>query len=325
MNTNSTSHIGSRKTVIVGAGYVGSTIAYALGLRDIAREIILIDSKSEKASAEAWDIRHGIPNMGTADLRMGTYSDCEDAELIIITAGRNRQPGETRVDLASDNAAILFKIISSIRPHYSGSIVVLVSNPVDVLTQLTREWLDAPAEAIFGTGCMLDTSRFIRAIADYTQLSTGVVSGYIAGEHGDQQVPIWSSVTIGAIPIVQYCRDAHLVWDDEIKNRIAQTTRNMGAEIIQRKGRTHFGIATCASQLADAVLNQRPMIASVSVPMSGEYGFEKIALSVPCVIGPSGVQRIIVDTWDPFEQRAFRDSALAMTDHMRNIHTYITA
>lgn len=300
--------IGNRKVVIIGAGFVGSSIAYALALRDIAREIVLIDIDKKKCAGEACDIRHGIPSMGTADLYAGDYSDCADSDLIVITAGRNRRPGETRLDMASENTKIMESVVDSIKQYYTRGCILIVSNPVDILTQKVTEWMKLPDGMVFGSGCILDTSRFIRCVADYLELSTGVINGYLVGEHGDNQVPVWSKLVVSGIPIEEYCLEVQIPWNDEVKVRIAEKTRSMGTEIIKAKGKTHYGIATSVCFIADAIINQRPTIASVSSQLMGEHGVRGVSLSVPSVIGPGGVQQRIREKWAPDEYRGFFDA-----------------
>ncbi len=310
---------GNRKVSIIGAGYVGASIAYALALKDVAREIVLIDVNHEKTDGEAKDIRHGLPNMGTADLYAGDYSDCEDCDLIIITAGRGRKPGETRLDLANENAKIMKTVVEGIRKYYTRGILLIISNPVDVLTFKATEWMGLPNGMVFGSGCMLDSSRFVRSVADYVGLSTGVVNGYVIGEHGDNQIPLWSRVTVGGIPIAKYCEEAGLEWTDKMRNEIAEKTKMMGTQIIAAKGRTHYGIATCVCQLADAIVNQRPTICSVSSVLMGEHGCREVALSVPSVVGPMGVQQRIREKWTPEEYRGFFDAVETVRKTIRNI------
>lgn len=300
--------IGNRKVVIVGAGYVGSSIAYALALRDIAREIVLIDIDKDKCVGEAYDIRHGISSMGIADVYAGDYADCADSDLIIITAGRNRKPGETRLDMASENTRIIKSVVDSIKEYYTRGCILIVSNPVDIITQKVTDWMQLPDGMVFGTGCILDTSRFIRCVADYLELSTGVINGYIIGEHGDNQVPIWSKLVISGIPIEKYCQELNLEWNDEIRRRISEQTRTMGTEIIKAKGKTHYGIATSVCFIAEAIINQRPTIASVSSQLMGEHGVRDVSLSVPSVIGPGGVQQRIREKWAPGEYRGFEEA-----------------
>ena len=300
--------LGNRKVAIIGAGYVGSSIAYALALRDVAREIVLIDINQEKTDGEAKDIRHGLPGIGTADLYAGDYSDCADCDLIIITAGRGRKPGESRLDLTNENAKIMRSVIDSIQKYYTRGVLLIISNPVDVLTYKAAEWMNLPNGMVFGSGCILDSSRFVRTVADYVGLSTGVVNAYIVGEHGDSQVPVWSRATIGGIPIEEYCSDAGLKWDAEGRKDLAEKTKKMGGQIIAAKGRTHYGIATCVCQLADAIINQRPTISCVSSVLMGEHGCRDVALSVPSVVGPAGVQQRIREKWAPEEYRGFFDA-----------------
>lgn len=307
--------IGNRKVAIIGSGFVGSSIAYALALRDIAREIVLIDVNYEKTKGEALDIRHGIPSMGTADLYAGDYKDCKDCDLIIITAGRGRKPGETRLDMTRENLVIMKSVISSIKKYYTRGVIMIISNPVDILTYKAAEWMGLPNGMVFGTGCILDTSRFIRSLADYIDLSTGVINGYIVGEHGDGQTPVWSKVTVGGIALEDYCREMHIEFNDEIKQSIAEKTKTMGSDIIAAKGKTYYGIATCVCHLADAIINQKPTISSVSSPLLGEHGCRGVALSVPSVIGPSGVQQRIREKWSSEEYRVFFNSV----ENLRNI------
>lgn len=300
--------LGNRKVAIIGSGYVGSSIAYALAIKDIAREIVLIDKNIGKTDGEAKDIRHGLPSMGTADLYAGDYSDCTDCDLIVITAGRGRKPGESRLDLTNENIKIMKSVIESIKEYYNRGVILIISNPVDILTYKASEWMGIPDGMVFSSGNILDSSRFVRTIADYVGLSTGVINGYIVGEHGDGQVPIWSHVTVGGIPIGEYCENIGLTWNKDIMNSIAEKTKRMGSEIIAEKGRTHYGIATCVCQLADAIINQKPTIASVSSVLMGEHGCRGVALSVPSVIGPTGVQQRIREKWAPEEYRAFFDA-----------------
>ena len=308
MRKNERYTIGNRKVAIIGLGYVGSSIAYALALRDIAREIVMIDINTEKTAGEAWDIRHGISSMGTADLYAGDYSDCTDCDLIIITAGRGRKVGESRLDLISDNVDIMYSVIKQIKKYYTRGVILVISNPVDILTYKVTEWMELPDGMVFGSGCVLDTSRFVRTVADYVDIGTGVVNGYLVGEHGDDQVPIWSRVTIAGIDIDEYCHEMGIEWNEKVRGNLAQKTKKMGGEIIKAKGRTHYGIATCVCYLADAIINQRPTIASVSSTLRGEHGVRGVALSVPSVVGPVGVQQRIREKWEANEYRAFFDA-----------------
>lgn len=188
---------GNRKVAIVGTGFVGATIAYALALRNIAREIVLIDIDKDKALGEAMDIRHGMPLMGTTDLYLGEYSDCVNCDLIILTVGRNRKLGESRLDLINDNIKIIKSVIENIQKYYSRGVIMVISNPVDVLTYKVSQWMEKNDGSVFGTGCLLDTSRFVRGVSDYVCMNTDMIHGYLVGEHGEGQIPTWSRTSVG--------------------------------------------------------------------------------------------------------------------------------
>ena len=308
-----------RKVAIIGAGFVGASIAYALTIRRLAREIILIDINEKKTEGEALDIQHGIPDMGISSVRAGSYEDCSGCDLIIITAGRGRKPGETRLDLIEGNSAILKDVTDRLKKYYTKGVIMMVSNPVDVLVYQCSRWMDLPNGMVFGTGCILDSSRLTRLIADYTRLNTEVVKANVVGEHGDAQIPIWSRVSIAGVPIEEYCENVRLPWNQQVRDEITSKVRTMGATIIQDKGRTHYGIATCVCYLAQAVLNQRLTIAPVSTVFQGEYGIRDVSLSVPSIIGVNGVQQRLEERWEEQEFQAFRRSAEKMEQVLKRI------
>lgn len=301
--------IDNRKVAIIGAGYVGASIAYALTIRDLASEIVLVDIDKEKAAGEALDIQHGIPYMGTSSVREGDYSDCKNCDMIIITAGRNRRVGEDRLDMIADNIGIMRDVVDKISRYYTHGAIMVVSNPVDVLTYKCAEWMGLPNGKVFGTGCILDTSRLVRNIANYTKLNTEAIKCNIAGEHGASQFPVWSRLAIAGIPMEEYCRNVGLEWGAKQKELLYNQVKNMGAEIIKAKGRTHYGIATCVCSLADAVLNQRLTVAPVTSPLEGEYGISGVALSVPSLIGVNGVEHRLEEKWLREERKKLKYSA----------------
>lgn len=312
--------IDNRKVAIIGAGYVGASIAYALTIRDLASQIYLIDINREKAAGEAKDIQHGIPYMGTSSVKAGSYEDCRECDLIIITAGRNRRPGETRLDMISDNIGIIRNVTDKIKEYYTHGVIMVVSNPVDILTYKVAEWMDLPNGKVFGTGCILDTSRLVRAISDYTDINIEAIKCSIVGEHGDSQFPLWSRLAIAGIPMAEYCENVGLEWGEEQKERLHNEVRNMGASIIEAKGRTHYGIATCVCSLADAVLNQRLTIAPVTSPLEGEYGIRDVAISIPSIVGVNGVERRLEERLVLSEIRNLRRSAEKMRETLDTIN-----
>lgn len=298
----------SRKVAIVGAGYVGSSIAYALTVRNLAREIVLIDVDKRKAEGEAWDIRNGISGMSSAAVYAGDYCNVANSDLIIITAGRNRHPGETRLNMIADNSRIMKSVIDNIMKFYTRGVILVVSNPVDILVSLCNQWMGLPQGRVLGTGCILDSSRMIGKIADYLRVEAEIVKADIVGEHGDSQVPIWSKTTVNGIQVDKYCAKTGISWGNEERMRIFEEVKNMGAAIISAKGKTHYGIATCCATLADAVLNQKPMVASVSSPLDGRYAETGVSLSLPSVIGVNGIEYKLNEKWNDEEKQLFAKS-----------------
>ncbi len=220
-----------RKIVIIGAGFVGSSIAYSLTLRNIAHEVVLVDIDHGKSEGEALDIRHGVSSVGDTVVYAGEYSDCADCDLIIITAGVGRKPGQSRRDLTAENISIMSNVIESIKPYYTGSVILIISNPVDVLTYKVNEWLAPPRGRIFSSGCSLDTSRLVSCIADYFTVSTRLIDAVVIGEHGDAQIPVWSTVRIAGVPIRQYCEEFGTIWNDQIQRDIALKKRKWVKEL----------------------------------------------------------------------------------------------
>lgn len=300
--------IGKHKVAIIGSGFVGSSIAYALTIQDLAREIVLIDKDAKKAEGEAMDIRHGISHMGIATVYAGDYSDCANCDLIVITAGRNRRAGENRRNLIEDNTKIMQDVVRSVEQYYTNGVILIVSNPVDILTMRCAEWTGLPNGKVLGTGNILDTSRLIREVADYVNLNIENIKGFVIGEHGDAQIPIWSRMSVASLPISEYCDSVNIIWDETVRNCIAHKVQRMGANIIANKGRTHYGIATCVCFLAGAILNKSSVIASVSTPLEGEYGLRNVSLSLPSIIGANGVERRLLEHWTDEETQAFINS-----------------
>ena len=298
----------NRKVSIIGCGYVGSTIAYALMMKELVDEIVLIDINKEITNAETLDIRHGIPYMGLCNIHSGYYSDITDSDLIVITAGRNRKPNESRLDLAADNVKTAKSVCNELSKYYNTGVILVVSNPVDIITAKVTEWLKLPKGVVFGTGCILDSSRFTNVIADYLKLNSEIVNAQIIGEHGASQIAMWSKVTIAGMPISEYCRSIGYKFNQEVKEEIERKVMSMGTDIIKGKGRTHYGIATCVCYIADAILTKRATIVSVSSVLNGEYGINGVALSVPSIVTSNGIERTLADYIDDEEYKKIKSS-----------------
>ena len=256
--------------------------------------------------------------MGASSVRAGSYEDCANCDMI-ITAGRPRRKGESRLDMIVDNIGIIESTVNEIKKYYTHGVILVVSNPVDILTQKATEWMGMSGGKVFGTGCILDTSRLIRRIADYTGLNTEAIKCDVVGEHGDTQFPVWSRLSIAGIPMDEYCHNVGLDWSDERKERLYRDVKEMGATIISAKGRTHYGIATCVCSLADAILNQRLTIAPVSSPLHGEYGISDVSISIPSIVGVNGVEHHLEESWTEEERNKLAISANRMRETLAQI------
>ena len=265
-----------RKISIIGTGAVGSAIAYAIMMRGLADKIVLIDTNKKLANAELLDIKHGLHNIPCAELVCGDYSDIKDSSIIIVTAGRSRREGESRLDLAQDNIKIAAKIAENIKTYYNTGVVIVVSNPVDVITYYMTKHLNLEKGKVFGTGCMLDSSRLSAILTDYLGKNVEIP---VIGEHGNSQIPLWSAIGECGLSESQ-------------KAAMEDNVRSMGAEIIAGKGKTFFGIATCVAVLTETIIKNKPTKLCISTVLNGEYGIKDAALSVPCIVDSIGVKII---------------------------------
>ena len=311
----------NKKVAIIGMGYVGAGIAYALMVKDIAREIIFIDTRQEAVNAEMLDIRHGMHNMGSAKIINGTYADLKDCDLIIITAGRTRRQGESRLDLIDDNIKIADNVLTELKKYYNQGVILVVSNPVDIITYYVTKQLNLPKGRVLGTGCLLDSSRLTNVISDYTGLGAEFINATVIGEHGANQIPIWSRVEVAGMPISKFCQEMGIEFNDDIKTKMADKVRNMGAEIISGKGKTYYGISTCVCYIADAILNKRSVTASVSGVWNGEYGLEDVAMSLPCLVDYNGIKHVLPIELDEVENKKLAETNEKLSAIINNINS----
>lgn len=310
----------NKKVAIIGMGYVGAGIAYALMIKDIAREIIFIDTRQEAVNAEMLDIRHGMHNMGSAKIINGTYADIKDCDLIIITAGRNRRPGESRLDLIDDNVKIASSVLDEVEKYYNQGVILIVSNPVDIITYYVTKRLNLPKGRVLGTGCILDSSRLTNAISDYVDLGAEFISATVIGEHGANQIPLWSKVEVAGMPISAFCKEMGLEFNDSTKEKISSKVKNMGAEIISGKGKTYYGISTCVCHIADAILDKHSITASVSGVWDGEYDLYDVAMSLPCLVDYNGIKHVLPIELSVNEQRKLTETYKKLSAIVKNIN-----
>jgi L-lactate dehydrogenase len=277
------------KVAIIGAGFVGASTAFALSLKQMTNEMVLIDVFKDKAAGEAMDINHGLPFVGQMNVYDGDYKDVADCDAIIITAGANRKPGETRIDLAKKNVAIAKEITANIMKYYTRGVILVVANPVDILTYKIQKWSGLPNGRVLGTGTVLDSSRFRYLLSEKFDVDVKNVHGYIIGEHGDSQLPLWSATHIAGRNIREYFNNG---LSDEERAAIVNNVKTAGAEIIKRKGATYYAIAVTVNTILESLLKNQNTIRTVTSMINGNYGIEDVALSLPSIVNANGVKGI---------------------------------
>lgn len=313
----------TRKVTIVGAGNVGASFAYALMQSGDAEEIVLTDASEKFARGQALDLAQGKAFVPEVDIHVGTDADFADSDLIVITAGAKQAPGETRLDLLRRNAGIISDITRRVAASGSNGVMMLVSNPVDILTKIAADVSDWPRERVIGSGTVLDTARFRHALAACAGIDARNVHGYILGEHGDSEFAAWSLTTIAGQPPLAFCSSCPncegCVTQDDIRESILKRVRDSAYEIISDKGSTYYAIGLAMCRIAKAILRDERAVLPVSVSLDGEYGLSDVALSVPCVVGRSGVRRILNAQLSEDEQKALAASGARLRSAITEI------
>ena len=281
------------KVVVVGAGKVGATVAYTIMMNNLTSEIVLVDVDRGKARGEALDISHGIAYFKQLTIRDGDFSDCADADVIVITAGIPRMPGQTRIDLARTNVAVTRDIVKKVMEYAANPLFVVISNPVDVLTYVVRQESGLPANRVIGSGTTLDTGRFRYLLSQHCKVDVRNVHAYIIGEHGDSEVPVWSRASIASKPFDEYCEDCPRRCLKINRQVIFEQTRDAGADIIKLKGATFYGVALAATRIVGAIMGDENSVLTVSSVLDGNYGIKDVALSLPCIVNRNGIDRYL--------------------------------
>jgi len=304
------SMITSRKVVIIGAGAVGSSFAYALAQRGIADEIALTDINREYAEGQVLDLAHGLPFYPNVQIKVGTAQDYADASVIVITAGAKQAPGESRLDLLQKNAAMIEGVMDEITAQKSRAVIVIATNPVDVLTYAAIRHSGWPKARIIGSGTVLDSARFHYLLSKHCDVDVSNVHGYILGEHGDSEFPAWSMTHVGGIPIDDYCPQC-ATCDDWMLDReeIARQVRESAYHIINYKGATYYAIGMALVRITAAILQDQNSVLTVSTLLQGEYGLQDVCLSVPVLLGKDGIKRVIEAKLRAEEQSLLEKSA----------------
>jgi L-lactate dehydrogenase len=310
----------SRKVVIVGAGAVGSTCAYALAQKGMAEEICLLDANVGFAQGQALDLAHGLPFYPSVQIRVGDKKDYADAQVIVITAGAKQAAGESRLDLLQKNAAMIESIVDEIVAQKSQAVILMTSNPVDILTQVALKRSGWPKNRVIGSGTVLDSARFRYLISQYCKVDVGNVHAYILGEHGDSEVAAWSMTHVAGGSLDKYCPVCGDCsdWHGE-RERIVREVKESAYHIINYKGATYYGIGMSLARITGTILQDQDSVLTVSTYLEGEYGLNDVCLSVPCVVGQDGVKRIIQTELSSEEQTALERSAQILKDGFSNL------
>ena len=283
---------GVRRVVLVGTGFVGMSFAYSMLNQGGLEEFVLIDVNKDKAEGEAMDLSHGLPFAPhKMDIWAGTYEDCRTADIVVITAGAAQQPGETRLDLVEKNARIMRGIVRDIMKSGFNGILVIASNPVDVLTYVAWQESGLPRHRVIGSGTTLDTARLRYEIGKYLNVDPRNVHGYIVGEHGDTEFPLWSHTTVGVMPLLDIINDNPQYKFEDLE-QIYVNVRDAAYHIIDRKKATYYGIGMELTRIVKAILSDENSSLSVSVYLNGQYGQNDVFVGVPAIINRNGVREV---------------------------------
>ncbi|MBN1674367.1 MAG: L-lactate dehydrogenase [Kiritimatiellae bacterium] len=309
-----------RKVVIVGAGDVGATFAYALAQTGTASEIVLIDLRRELAEGQALDLAHGSPFMPPVAIRAGDAGDYADARVVVVTAGAKQKPGETRLDLLRRNAGIVERIADDLTAQRSEAVVVVVTNPVDILTGVALRRTGWPRERVLGSGTVLDSARFRYLLSRTCGIDVRNVHAYIVGEHGDSEVAAWSMTHIAGLPIDAFCATCGRCanWREK-RAEIVEQVRKSAYHIIDYKGATCYGIGLSLVRIVGAILRDERSVLTVSTRLEGEYGLRDVCLSVPCVVGGRGIERIVAGDLARDEAEGLARSGGLLKEQLRSL------
>ncbi len=307
------------RVVIVGAGAVGTTTAYTLQISGIARQIVIIDLDTKHAQAEVMDLNHGLFFTPPVDIRLGDYPDCKDADIVIISAGAKQKPGQSRLDLVRQNVQICRTIVSNILQHTRDVILLMVSNPVDILTHVALRVSSLPPERVIGSGTVLDSARFRFLLSRHCAVDPRNVHAYILGEHGDSEVAAWSISHVGGVNLSDCQRVCQRDCTDQDRQAIVDQVRQSAYHIIEAKGATCYGIGLALEKIIRAILRDERSVLTVSRLLDGYCQIKDVCLSIPTVVGRNGADRPIGPDLSCQEQQALQNSAQTLKDVLNDI------
>ncbi len=298
-----------QKAAIIGCGFVGASTAFSLLHKGLFSELVLIDVDQKKAEGEAMDLSHGRPFVHPMKIYAGNYDDLSDCALIIITAGANQKPGETRLDLVHKNVGIFKSIIPEITKRNFEGILLIVANPVDILTYAALKISGYPKERVIGSGTVLDSARFRYLLSEHLKVDSRSVHALIIGEHGDSELAVWSAANVSGIDLDDFCEIQGHYNHQESMDRIYHTVRDSAYEIIERKGATYYGVAMAISRIAESIIRDEHSVLPVSSLMEGEYGLQDLCISVPTLVSQEGAEKVLEIPLNEEEAQKLKESA----------------
>lgn len=302
--TSEKRHTALNRVAIIGCGHVGATSAYSLLMNGVVEELVLIDKDNNRLLGEMMDLQHAVPLARPARIWAGDYADVEDADIVVIAAGVGSHPGETRLDLLGRNIIVVREIMRNLKEAKFNGIVLMTTNPVDILAQVAQEESGLPVEKVIGSGTVLDTARLRAMLGEELGVEARSVHAYIIGEHGNSEVATWCAARVAGVPLTEFCQPNCPDFP-----RVLERVRDAAPEIIRHKGYTSFAIASCVTRICEAILRDERTILPVSTMTHGQYGISDVYLSLPCVVGRDGVKRVIELPLDASEREGLLASA----------------
>lgn len=313
------------KIGIVGAGLVGATCAYSLVMRGIGREIVLVDADEKRSRAQANDIFHAVPFAHPLKVVPGEYSDLSGSQVVIIAAGVSQKPGEPRIALLGRNAAVFEKVIPQILLYAPDAVIVAATNPVDIMTHIAAYYAHrdgVPSTRVIGSGTTLDTARFRVLVGNHLGVDPQHVHGYVIGEHGQTEVLAWSGVRVGGMSLEEFCRDQNCSLDDKVKKDIDQKVRGAAFHIIEGKGATYYGIGSALARITDVIIHDQRSILTVCTKKTGVEGIPDITLSLPHILGGSGIIKTLAIPLCDEERDLLTASAASIRDTLSGMQMF---
>jgi L-lactate dehydrogenase len=316
MSDQQDNSVRATRVAVVGVGNVGASFAYALLLSGLAAEIVLIDANRAKAEGEAMDLNHAVPFSHPTRIWAGDFRDCKGAAVTVLAAGAGQKPGETRLDLVHKNYAIWREIVPRIVEQDPNTILLVATNPVDVLTYAAWKLSGLPAERVIGSGTILDTARFRYLLSQHFAVDARSVHAFIIGEHGDSEVPVWSLANIAGMRLPDFCKAHNVSLDESAREGIFIQTRDAAYRIIERKGSTYYAVAAGLMRITQAILRNQNTVLTVSSLIRDYYGIDDLCLSLPAVVNRRGIEQVLRPELEPVEVEKLRGSAKILRDTM---------